>query len=116
MSNDFHGEVGFNKWSSTIHGRGKRKEDVGQGAYCVVHLSTGRFITGTSKNVSREVDDWINRIKSGTSKIRYFKQVNHESDYDLELYEFPATAREAKAIEARIRAAVPAICKWLLLN
>ncbi|AEH03751.1 endonuclease [Pseudomonas phage PhiPA3] len=112
----FYGESDYRMWSSTTHGRGKRKEIVTTGAYCVVHVGTGKFIVGTSKNVSTEVDRLIVEIKSGRSKWPKFNKLvsGEPENSDLELLEFPANMKDAKAIEARIRKAV--VPSWLLLN
>lgn len=103
MQQLFHGEVGYSKWSSTTWGRGKRKDIVTKGLYCVVHLSTGKFIIGRSKTVSRDVDIIIDKIKRQASPWAFFNQRNHIEDGDVELLEFAANPKDAEAIERRIR-------------
>ena len=119
MQQVFHGEVNYNKWSSTTWGRGKRKDVVTSGMYCIVHLNTGKFIMGRSKTVSKDVDQLIDKIKGQVSQ---WPKMNNLVDgcpenTDLELLEFPASQAEAKQIESRIRATLKGShYNYLLLN
>lgn len=119
MQQAFHGETQYNKWSSTIWGRGKRKDVVTSGLYCVVHLGTGKFIIGRSKTVSKDVDQLIVRIKGQAShwpKMNRLMEGDPENT-DLELLEFPASQAEAKQIEGRIRVTLRETqYSYLLLN
>lgn len=101
-------------WSHTIHGRGKRKVVVRVGCYVVEHVSTGKFIVASSKNVTEEVDTTIQRLLEGTTKNRQFNRLCQTCP-ELTLYEYPARSlTEARKLEAQIRKSV--MPKYLLLN
>jgi hypothetical protein len=98
----------FYTWSSTMHGRGFRKELVTTGAFVIDHISTGWVIIGHSRTVSAEVDKQIALLKAGRHPNRRFQSqfssTNHESSSDIKLMEFPAkTVKDGKLIESKIR-------------
>jgi len=91
------------KGGDIVQNKGARASLVTQGVFIVDHLPTGRFIIGTSRTVSAEVDKNIDALIRGTHPNRMLqKQYNHGPD--LRLIEIPArSAKEAKQIEAKIR-------------
>lgn len=101
-------------WSHTTHGRGKRNDDVQIGCYVVEHIPTGKFIVGSSKTVSQEVDGLIEALWGGTHQSKAFNKLC-SLDPDLKLYEYPTkTLKHAKDIEKAIRRTVLPV--YLLLN
>ncbi len=100
----FHTDARGSTWSHTIHGRGKRLDEVKTGCYLVEHIATGKLITGTSDQVSRDVDRIIQAVHAGTYPCpALLKLCAH--DPDLKLYEYPTgSLKEAKAIERQVRA------------
>ena len=92
-------------WSRTTAGRGKRKETVTAGCWLLEHISTGKFIIGSSPQVSQEIGKHPNKKLS--------KLVN--MDPDLMAIEIPmASQPKAKKLEREIRVNVNP--EYLLLN
>lgn len=101
-------------WSSTVHGRGHRLEETKVGCFLIDHIATGRSIVMTDSNVSKKVDQMIDKIKTGKSEFKLFNTLCKD-DSDLKIYEFPTrTLKDAKQIEGQIRATIQP--RYLLLN
>lgn len=101
-------------WSSTEHGRGHRLQEVLLGGFLIDHIATGRSIVGFSKNVSKDVDIHIQKIKTGKHEIKFLNSLCKD-DSDLKIYEFPTnTLKAAKEIESTIISTMHP--KYLLIN
>ena len=101
-------------WSRTTAGRGKRKETVTAGCWLLEHISTGKFIIGSSPQVSQEIDRHIALLNDGKHpNKKLLKLVN--MDPDLMAIEIPmASQPKAKKLEREIRVNVNP--EYLLLN
>lgn len=86
-------------WTSSSTGRGKRRHPVGAGCYVIEHVSTGRFICGTSSQVSEQVDKELQSLRSGKHPSKLFRKL-FDMDDELSIYEFPV--KETKLAKAEI--------------
>lgn len=91
------------KSGEVVPNRGARSTLVTQGVFIIDHLSTGKFIIGTSRTVSADIDKQMALLRAGKHpNVKLQRQYTH--DQDLRLIEVPAAdAKNAKQIEARIR-------------
>lgn len=101
-------------WSRTTTHRGKRVEQVTVGCYVMEHIATGKVITGSGMDISREIDKIIADLDSGKYSNKKFRKPC-ELDPDLRMYEYPCkTLKQAKKTEADIRRGVSPT--YLLVN
>ncbi len=103
--------VPFNKLSD---GKDKRTTPVKLGCYIVMHLATGKCVTGISGSVSQDVDRICNELKSFSHESRHFNRIMM-MDSDLRVFEYATeTRKDAKAILKQIRGTM--YPQYLLLN
>lgn len=83
-------------WTFQPEGRGVRSVDVKKGVYVIDHKPTGKFIIGSSDDVTREVDKQIHLLhvgKHGIKKLQdqYTRQMNADGRPEafLSITEFP---------------------------
>lgn len=90
-------------WSRTTAGRGKRTVSVTTGCYLVEHISTGKYLSGVSNNVSADVDRLITSIDSKKSPSKAMHGLCN-LDSDIRLIEFPTKSLKiAKQVLEGIR-------------
>lgn len=73
-----------NLWthSQTAKGKGGRRDLVKKGVYVIDHRNTGRFVIGTSNDVSKEVDKQLSQLANGKYPIKLMQQLYNRSDDD----------------------------------
>lgn len=83
--------------------RGGRTVDVKRGVYVIDHKPTGRFIIGTSENVSKDVDKQLKALAGNKHSMKRL-QSNYSSEPYLQITEIPArNEKELKQIIQEIR-------------
>lgn len=122
----YHTEAGSHTWTfvppeapdatpNKRRDRGStRKTATGVGVYVIDHVSTGRFIVVSSKNVSLDVDKELKAMIRGKHPV---KMLQRQFDWEptIRCIEYPANSyAAAKKIEAEIRATND--CNYCLLN
>ncbi|ABY63149.1 endonuclease [Pseudomonas phage 201phi2-1] len=63
-----------NQWTHSSSIKGGRREIVKKGVYVIDHRNTGKFIVGTSSDVSKEVDKHMTLLAKGKSPIKQLQQ------------------------------------------
>lgn len=104
----------FYSWSSTSFGRGKRSVVVVSGVYILEHIPTGRFIISTSKSVSNDVNNDLQKLRMFNHPVNFLNSLC-KLDGDIKIYEIPfKKASEQKAFIAKVKSFI--YPKYLILN
>jgi hypothetical protein len=103
----FKTEAKAHTWTTTIWGRerGKsgRSTPVTRGVYLIETISTGKFIVGTSRVVSNDVDRHLAMLANGKHPNKKL-QAQWDWEPELRMLEFPTSSdKESKALEKEIR-------------
>lgn len=102
------------RWVHTPHGRSKRLETVGTGAFVLEHVATGKLWFGVSKHVSREVDRLLQLVDTQRFPNKIL-QTLCDSDLDLQVYEYPfRSLKSAQTFVTGLRSTV--YPPYLMLN
>lgn len=64
-----------NTWTHSQSGKGGRKELVKKGVWVLDHRPTGRFIIGTSNDVSKEIDKQLKQLEQGKFPHKLMQQL-----------------------------------------
>ena len=101
-------------WSRTTAGRGKRKEVVTTGVWLLEHQGTGKFLIGSTGQVSAEIDKHLALLNAGKHPNKKMSKLV-SMDLDVTLIEIPMSSlQKAKLLERQIRVSVDP--DYLLLN
>lgn len=76
---------------SMAQARGGRSSDTKKGVYVIDHKPTGKFIVGSSDNVSKEVDKQIKMLESGQHPTKQLQRQYTGETY-LTVFEIPANS------------------------
>lgn len=71
-----------NTWTHSTSGKGGRRELVKKGVWVIDHRPTGRFIIGSSNDVSSEVDQQLKLLAKGKHPIRLLQALYQKPDDD----------------------------------
>lgn len=94
----FETKLPHHTWTSSERRRGRRLHEVHKGCYVIEHVATGRFITGTSSRVSKDVDREIDRLRAGKHWSKLFNKV-YEMDDECLIYEIPIDSQRQIKVE-----------------
>lgn len=71
-----------NLWthSKTAKGKGGRRDIVKKGVFVIDHRPTGRFIIGSSNDVSKEVDKQLKQLEQGKHPVKLLQRLYNMPD------------------------------------
>lgn len=67
-----------NQWTHSASIKGGRRDVVKKGAYIIDHRDSGRFIMGSSNDVSKDVDKHLKLLTSGKHPNRFFQNLHDQ--------------------------------------
>lgn len=78
----FETSIKGNTWTHSRSRLGGRKELVKKGVYVIDHRPTGRFLIGSSDDVSKEVDKQLAQLEAGSHPIKLMQRLFDTADDD----------------------------------
>ncbi len=98
------------RWLDSPSGRSKRSERVSKGCFMLDHDACGKYLVGSSDNVSDEVDRQLNLVKQGKHPVKLLNALC-ERDPEIRVYEYPESSKAAqKALLKELKALAPHLC------
>lgn len=98
------------RWLHSPSGRSKRSERVRKGCYLLDHDACGKFIVGSSDNVSDDIDRQLAQLAQGKHPNKRLNGLC-ERDPEIRIYEYPLESKSAqKALLKQIKAQAPHLC------
>lgn len=99
-----------NTWTHSFTGKGGRREPVKKGVWVLDHRPTGRFMIGTSNDVSREIDKQLQQLETGKFPNKLMQRLydtpadKHGNKPAMVIVEFPLNSeKEIKRTLKEIR-------------
>lgn len=83
-------------WTHSASGKGGRKEAVKKGVWVIDHRDSGKFIIGSSSDVSKEVDRQITLLSKGKHPI---KALQSQWDQEIQRSDKPVTTAALQITE-----------------